>query len=335
MHILFYILGLSVTLLGVVDLIWTTLWVDGGAGPVSKRTARWTWTAVKRISGDKDGLFNIVGPLILIFTILSWVLLIWLGSALFFAGDPDSIIQTTFEGPVRWYERLYFTGFTLFTLGVGDYSPRPGFWQIVTAVNSGMGILLLTLGASYVISVIGAVVNKRALARTISGLGNSSTEIIKRAWNGENFYQLDQILMSISSQITQLTQQHQAYPLLHYYHCHQPADSSAVSISILDDVLTLMLSGMEGSDKINKALVYEARSSIGTYLETMTSAFIKEADETPPPPVIAELEGKELPLVTDDVFFERIENISKRRRQLLGAVHADNHSWPRQDRQNS
>lgn len=328
MEIVFFISGLGVTLLAMVDLIWTTLWIDGGAGPISKRIARITWFVTKKISKNGKGLFNLVGPLILVFTLVGWVLLLWAGLTLLFSGDPESIVKTTFDGPVMWSERVYFTGFSLFTLGVGDYSPKPGFWQIVTAVSSGMGILFLTLGASYTISVISAVVKKRAVARTISGLGVNSEEIIEKAWNGKNFYQLDLFLMNVSSQITELTQQHQAYPLLHYYHSEKPEESSAVGIAILDDMLSILHFGLNDRGTVNITLLNEARSSIGTYLETMTSAFIKESSSVPSIPDLNSLDQLNVPLVSEETFTDQMERISKRRKQLLGAVEADNHKWP-------
>lgn len=328
MSVLFYISGFMLVLLATIDLIWTTLWVDGGAGPLSKRLARGIWRLMKKISGGNKHIFSAVGPLILILTIASWAILMWIGLTLFFAGDPQSIVQTTFEGPITWYERFYFTGFTLFTLGVGDYSPKPGFWQIVTAFNSGMGILLLTLGASYVISVVGAVVEKRDFARTVTGLGLHSTEIVKLAWNDKDLYQLDLILMNVSSKITKLCQQHQAYPLLHFYHSKNEEESSAVAVAILDETLSIIEWGVTDKKVYNAVLIQEARASIDSFLGTLASAFIEEADTNPKKPILNELIALGMPTVSQASFEESLKEAASRRRKLLGAVEADDHSWP-------
>ena len=37
--ILLYVSGVALILFTITDMIWTTLWVDGGAGPMSKRIA--------------------------------------------------------------------------------------------------------------------------------------------------------------------------------------------------------------------------------------------------------------------------------------------------------
>lgn len=332
MSILYYLTGFSLVLLATVDLIWTTLWVDGGAGPLSKRLAKMTWSVFKKISRGNKHVFSVVGPLILTLTIASWAILMWVGLSVFFAGDPQSIVQTTFDGPITWYERFYFTGFTLFTLGVGDYSPQPGFWQIVTAFNSGMGIMLLTLGASYVISVIGAVVKKRAFARTVTGLGLESTEIIKLAWNDKDLFQLDLILMNVASKITDLCQQHQAYPLLHYYHCKKEEESSAVAVAILDDMLSIIEWGVTDKGVYNEVLIQEARASIDSFLDTLASAFIEEADTTPKNPILNELIALGIPTVTQATFEDYLDKAASRRRKLLGAVQADDHSWPSEDK---
>lgn len=331
MSVLYYVSGAAFILLAVTDLIWTTLWVDGGAGPVSRRLAKGTWRLVKWASKGNTHFFSVVGPLILVMTIATWAALMWVGLTLFFTGDPQSIIQTTFTGPIQWYERFYFTGFTLFTLGVGDYSPQPGFWQVVTAFSSGMGIMLLTLGASYIISVVGAVVNKRAFARTVTGLGLTSSDIVKLAWDGEDLHQLDLILMNLSSKITELCQQHQAYPLLYFYHSQKMVESSVVAVALLDETLSVIEWGVADVTLYNTVLVKGARSSIGSYLETLTSAFIEEAHTEPIEPDIHAVKSTGIPFVSEEVFKGRLAQAAPRRRKLLGAVQADCHSWPSND----
>lgn len=329
MSYLYYILGFSITLFALCDLIWTTLWVDGGAGPLSKRVAQLTWKITEKLTYRKKDYFTIVGPVILVVTLLTWVFFMWLGITLFYSGDPQSIINTQGGGPIMWYERMYFTGYTIFTLGLGDYSPQPGFWQIITAFSSGIGIMFLTLGASYVINVVGAVGQKRSFARSITGLGMSSEDILRSAWNGEDFHQMDLVLMNAASSISLLTQQHQAYPLLHYYHSKTPEEASTVGVAILDDLLTMLCFGLEDKDSVNTILVYESRSSIETYLETLTSAFVHPSEEEPVRPDIRKLGETSIPFVEQDEFTKQLDKLTMRRKKLLGAVKSDNHDWPK------
>ena len=328
MSYLLFILGFGLTACTIIDLIWTTLWVDGGAGPLSRRVARYTWKVIEGLTRKNNTILTLVGPVILVVTLLSWIFFMWAGLTILYSADPHSIIDTQSGGPIQWYERVYFTGYSIFTLGIGDYSPQPGFWQITTAVVSGVGILFLTLGASYVINVVNAVVNKRSFARSITGLGMSSEKILRSAWNGKDFHQLDLLLMNASSDISELTQQHQAYPLLHFYHTKTPEEASAIGLAILDDLLSLLHYGLKDKDSVNVILVQETRSSIETYLDTMTSVFIRPSEKEPNRPDITRLEGTGIPFVTEEAFSRDLDGIIARRRKLLGAVISDRHEWP-------
>ncbi|API88241.1 hypothetical protein BKP56_02515 [Marinilactibacillus sp. 15R] len=330
MRWIFYIIGFAIILLTIIDLVWTTLWVDGGAGPLSKRVAETLWKIFDKLGKKNSKFYDFTGPITLVSTLLSWSLMIWIGFALFFNGDVNSITNTSNpDAPVFWYERFYFTGFTLFTLGIGDYAPAIGFWQIVTTLNSAAGILFLTLCASYIISVVDAVVQKRSLATSITSLGIKSTDIIAKTWNGQDFHNIDLVLVDISSKISSLTQQHHAYPLLHFYHSRKADESASVAIASLEDTLTILLYGMKEENLANTLLIKSAKSSIGTYLESLTEAFVDAADEVPDVPDFSPLIKQELPLVSDHeleiIFKEHIEV----RKKLLGAVRVDHQKWPK------
>lgn len=329
MNWIFYVIGIVIIISTIVDLVWTTLWVDGGAGPLSKRLAETIWRTFNKLGKKNNTLYDFVGPITLVSTLLLWSLLIWIGFALFFSGDPASITNSSSpNAPILWYERFYFTGFSLFTLGVGDYSPKAGFWQIVTTLNSGVGILFLTLCASYIISVVDAVVQKRSLANSISSMGNSSTEVIESIWNGKDFHDIDLVLVDVSSKISFLTQQHHAYPLLHFYHSSKPQESASVAISILDDTLTVLQSGLKKENMTNQLLIKATKASIGTYLVTLTKAFVNPSEKSPNIPDYDSLKGKDLPMISEKEFKEMFANQTERRKKLKGAVHVDHHEWP-------
>nr|WP_249038834.1 ion channel [Haloterrigena salifodinae] len=59
-------------------------------------------------------------------------MLLWIGWTLVFASAKNAIIDTLNRGSISWSDRLYFTGYAIFTLGIGDVAPRTGRWQFVT-----------------------------------------------------------------------------------------------------------------------------------------------------------------------------------------------------------
>jgi len=79
-------------------------------------------------------------------------------------------------------------------------------------------MLFVTMGVSYVLSVLGAVSNKRSFASSVSGLGVDSETVVCSAWDGEDFDGLHLPLNSLASRLDTLADQHKSYPILHYYH---------------------------------------------------------------------------------------------------------------------
>lgn len=325
----FYLLGFSLTVFTIIDLMWTTLWVDGGAGWLTNKLTTAVWKIIKAL--DNRYIYNITGPLIMILTLFHWVLLLWIGVTIFFAGNPEALINTSTNEVISEWELFYYSGFTLFTLGIGDYTAQTLFFKIATALVSGLGMLLLTFGASYIISVISAVVEKRSFAGSVMGLGENSIELLKNAWNGKDFYQLDLILTDLNSKITQLTQQTQAFPLLQYYHNEDQEKASAVAIGVLDEVLTLLQYGLKDQSIINLTLVKATQSSIATYLNTVIARYgkqVKKVTDIPPPLDLTALKELNIPLVSQKKYSENIKKIEKRRNQISTIITIDHHKWP-------
>lgn len=329
MNELYLILGITVLFLVAVDLLWTTIWVDGGGGPLSRRMGKMCWFILRKISTKHFNILRLAGPVVLSLTLITWILLLWIGWTLVFSAEADSILLTPGKTPVTsWMEKIYYVGFTLFTLGIGDYIPKRGVWQLVTTIATGSGMLFITLSVSYVVSVLSGVVQKRSFAKNVTGQGQSWVSVVKQSWNGKDYHSVDFLLKDLSSQLSMLTQQHKAYPILHYYHTEKNSESSAVALAILDEALTVYEFGVDEEYKPNRVWLKEARSSVNDYLETLHKVFFKPADSTPPPMNLDPLRNEGMPVKTNPEFNIAVSNIMKRRERLLGLVEADAQQWP-------
>ncbi|WP_044022178.1 ion channel [Bacillus sp. SG-1] len=336
MNVLYLISGILVLALVIVDLLWTTIWVDGGGGPLSRRLGKGFWYTLRKISSDNSKILRLAGPMILSLTLIIWILLLWIGWTLVFSADVESILLSQNKNPITTVaERIYFVGFTLFTLGIGDYIPKRGFWQIVTTFATGTGMLFITLSVSYVVSVVSGVVQKRAFAKSITGLGNDWVTIVKNSWNGQDLHNIDLFMKDISSQLIVLTQQHKAYPILHYYHSQDKEQSSSVALALFDEVLTVYEFGVKDENKPNQVWIKEGRSSVTDYLDTLHAVFFKPAPSSPPPLDIKPLREEGLPVKSTQEFNIALSNLVTRREQLLGLVEQDAWDWPQDNKTNS
>lgn len=328
MNVGYFGVGTLLLVIGILDILWTTVWVEGGAGPITSRTMAWTWKSLRRVTSRDSKLLTLSGPLVLVLTLVTWILLLWIGWTFLFASADRAIIDTVDSRPVSWSELLYFTGYTVFTLGIGDFVPQGGLWQIATAVASASGLLFITLSVTYVLSVLGAVTQKHAFASAVSGLGTSSTEILERSWDGETFQGLDISLDAVANQLDTLTSNHLAYPVLHYFYTRDPERAPTINIAVLDDALTLLASGVTESDRPAKIILTASRESVHRYIDTIESAYVESATRSPPSPDITGLREAGIPTVSDEQFSEDIAKLDDRRRVLLGIIESDAREWP-------
>jgi len=326
------VLGVVLLAIAVLDLLWTTLWIEGGAGPLTSRLMATMWQVVRRVGRDRPRVRTLAGPAVLLAGLLAWIILLWGGWTLVFAGGEPALTDTLDRGPISWTDRFYFAGYTMFTLGNGDFVPKQGVWQVVTTLTAASGMLFVTLSVTYILSVLDAVTQKRSFASDVSGLGSNGAEIVWTSWNGDEFEGLDVSLDTISTELNALTSNHKAYPVLHYFYSHQPSQAPAHQIPALDEALTLLRFGVPERDRPPELLLQAAHVSVENYLETLHSAFITPADRTPPPPDFDSLRNAGIPTVSDEEFEESVAELETRRRTLLGLVESDARDWPSTDR---
>ncbi|MFW5972657.1 MAG: ion channel [Bacteroidota bacterium] len=327
------VLGTFLIGLTLLDALWTTVAPRGG-GPVTKRLARGMWSAGlaihRRSGGGAHGLLAVLGPLLLATALLGWVVGLWFGWAVIFSSDGASVVTSITREPASFVERIYFTGFVLFTLGTGDYVPVGGGWQVLSNVASLSGLVVVTLSVTYVLSVVTAVVAKRRLAGSIHSLGRSPEELVTRMWDGSGLSGLEQYLPALSSAIELHTQRHLAYPVLHYFHSADQRIALEPALAVLDDALLLLMEGLAPDVRPAPAIVLPARNTIESFLGTLRESFIREAPRAAPPPDLTALENAGIPTVSSESFVAAAAGASQRRKLLLGLVQDSGwgrHTW--------
>lgn len=324
-------LGVALLLVGIVDLLWTTLWVEEGAGPLTSRLTALTWGTIRRVGRDEPRVLAVAGPAILLVGLTTWIALLWGGWTFVLASAEPALIDTLDRGPISWVDRAYFAGYAVFTLGNGDFAPGTGVPQIVTVLASASGLLLITLSVTYVLSVLEAVTQKRSFASDVSGLGSDAAEVVRTGWNGSDFDGLGVSLNTVATELNTLTSNHKAYPVLHYFYSRQPRRAPASRIAVLDEALTLLRFGVAQGARPPELVLRPARSSVQNYLGTVGDSFVTSADRTPSPPRLGSLREAGIPVVPDEEFHASIAALEERRRALLGLVESDAREWPSPD----
>lgn len=328
MDLIYVVLGGVFLVSGVGDLLWTTLSVSGSAGPLTSTLMSSVWRGLRNIGSRRSNVLALSGPAILMLTLAMWLLLIWAGWTFLFAGGGETLLDTRNTGPISWAERIYFTGYTLFTLGNGDFTPQGGLWQIATALATASGMLFVTLSVSYVLSVLDAVSQKRAFASNVTGLGLQGETILDTAWDGDEFDGFDLQLTTFTSQLNTLTANHKAYPILHYYYSKDSEQAAVISIVALDEALTLLTYGVSKEHQPSTSITTNARSSVQSYLDTLSGTFTQSGTDTPPLPDLQRLRDAGIQTVSNAEFSDSLADLHERRRKLHGLVESDAREWP-------
>lgn len=318
---LVFVAGVLLVVATFVDSLWTTLWPEGAAGPLTSRLSTLVWRAARWLTGpDNDKLLSIAGPVILFGTMVSWVILVSLGWLVVFGSEAGSLLDVRTREPADLVGKIYFVLYSIFTLGNGDYVPNGKAYQLATAATVASGMSLITLAITYLLSVVSAVAHKRSFAGHISGFGQSPEEIVSTAWDGNGFSKLAPQLAQLTSDLGLLAEQHQAYPILHYYHPASRSKASAAAVMAFDEALTILEHAVVEEYRPETVELKPARQSVSSYLETLASAFIAPADHPPPPPDLSKLRAIGVPIVSDERYAEVLRSYSHRRRMLLGLL---------------
>ncbi len=328
MNYFVFILGVILLLITITDLINTSLSVRG-VGFMTKRLSKTIWTVLlalhKRTGARKPLEYG--GAFILVAILFNWLLLIWTSASLLFISQPDSLMNVESNSPTTIIDKIFYTGYTLSTLGLGDIEPDGSFWDILTAVLSFTGLILISIAITYLIPVVSAEIMKRRISVYITTLGCSTEDILLNYWNGENFRELEQPFISLTGTIILHAQNHKAYSVLHFFHSSDKKEAFALNLTNLDEALTMLLYVIPAAQQPSFNVLMGLRKAITSYLVTLPEAFIIPGDETPPLPELSALETKGIQLIKGETVDLAYEKIKSRRRLLLSLIKDDGWNW--------
>lgn len=327
----FALLGTLVISVALWDIIVTTL-TGRGAGPVSSWSAKWLWSGLLSVHGfsGSQRLLAGGGVAVVISSVLFWVLLLWAGWSLVFLASGGAIVAASTGQPADIWSTVYYAGFSLFTLGLGDYKPVGALWQVLTALCAANGLLAMTLAVTYLVPVLSAAAQKRQLAATVAALGATPSGLLRRNWNGHDFKGLGKPLSQLYPTILSLAQQHLAYPSLHYFHSIDPEASISVRLAALDETLRILDHAVRPEARPDKTALMLTRQAISLFLQVLESAHITAAAREPQAPSLESVPQEAL--LQEGIPMEAaLAEAAEHRRLMLGFVQNDGWSWDEVD----
>lgn len=247
------ILG-TIILLAVYFDIWATVLHPGIESPLSNRFHRAVWRAlciISKIVPRSDRLLYAGLPLLIGGLILLWLLLLGGGFALLYypwIGDPRAF-DTPPDVTGSWFDALYVSATTLFTLGYGDITPLNKTMRVLTVVEAGSGMATISFAVTYVLAVYPALSRLRiratALDAEVAG-HTSGIPMLRRyllsdgRWNSD----MDDRLREMALELLELTENHEAHPILYYSHPPRVEQSILRMLLTIQQLIGLLRYGL-------------------------------------------------------------------------------------------
>lgn len=269
-----------------------------------------------------------LGVVITLTVVFAWIVLLLAGWFLIFSA-PGAVVDATTAEPADGWSRLYFTGYTVFTLGIGDYVPGASVWQAAAVVATATGLTMVTLAITYLLSVTSSVTQRRTVAAQISALGSSPTDILQRAWNGADFDGLDTALQLLNGDVAELAQRHLAFPVLHYFHSPERETAVAPNIAVLDELLTILEHRVAPGHRLPTLTTFQMRNTITALLTRATpmNAQLGQSSDAPSIPSCGGLQRAGVPFADDADWHAGVGELASRREKLRDFLRLDGWEW--------
>ena len=257
------VLGLFIIAVIFLDFFHTTL-SGNGFGVLSGLTNRLLNRVILLNKDRKIFLFS--GMIHLLVTAILWLGLLFLGAFIIFSSGEDMVVNGTSLLPANYTQRFYYTGYVLSTLGIGDFVPGNSTSRILTAILSFSGFILITIGLTYLLSVVQAVLKKKELAFYLSTLG----EDIEKMYN---FFKKEENLDTLMSDATNLRQKifenassYLSFPIVDYFLTRDSNSALIVQMAVLYEVLMVLKKDWD-PDSIQFAKINGIIQAIEKYLD--------------------------------------------------------------------
>lgn len=321
-------MGLLIVAIVMIDVFWSTLSTNG-AGPISDEVTSLIWRIFRMIHRRRQShnLLKLSSVIILVMVFGMWILLLWTGWTVIFISSADAVLVQETQEPAAIRERIYFVGMTLFTLGTGDLVAGGSGWRLMMSIAAFNGLLFTTLVITYLLPVVSAAVDRRQLALSIWGLGESAEQILVNGWNDGSFQQLEDQLHAISMLLLLHAERHLAYPVLQYFHASDPRADLSPRIATLDDATSLLEFCVSPDARLTPSSVRSMRQALDCYFRRVAKQHIYRADEPPPLPDFDRLRKAEIPLCDDETMRAGFLQNEDRRRLSYGLLRGDAWHW--------
>jgi hypothetical protein len=214
---------------------------------------------VKRLHDPRkrESAFSYYGPMSLIFLLVVWAGAMVFGFALIFYSLGSPFNDATQKPGLR--SDLYVSGTTIFTLGLGDVTPRSAFAREVIILEAGIGLGFLAVVMGYFPVLYGAFSRREvsiSLLDARAGSPPTAAELLRRHSYPGGEAALALLLSEWERWSAELLESHISYPLLCYFRSQHSNQSWISALTSILDTSALLIAGVRGHEARQAQLTF-------------------------------------------------------------------------------
>lgn len=252
MKFLFQIVGAGLVILSLLDIYLTVLFPRLGSSVLSLRLGKGMWRIFRFIARilplKNEKLLSHSGPILIVVTVVMWVCLLIFGFALIVWTDLGWAVQSS-DGKTEtdFITALYYSGFSLTTLGTGDLTPETDTQRLVIILEAAIGFSIFTLTITYLLSIYSALMRRHTFALSLhhrSAGTADAAEILARLGASGELSGVQQDISHMARDLINLLESQHSYPALLYFRFHQDYYALPRVLLLAMDTATLIKSAL-------------------------------------------------------------------------------------------
>jgi hypothetical protein len=288
-------LGILLMLVALVDVFLTVLYARVNLGIVTFKIARVAWKffcwVSRPFARQRGRVLAFCGPIIVVLVLLTWALLLTLGTALIIHPKLGTSI-TANKGPTPrdFVSAMYAGGSSVSIVGSSDISPRTSAFRLFYLFNSFVGMSIISLTLTYLMQIYQALMRRNVLGlnfQLASAETGDAAELLAGLGPEGQFSGGHSSLAQLAMQLTQVKESHHFYPVLFYFRFQAPYYSVSRFALMALDTVTLIKSGLDdkqyGSLKESAAVAQLWRAAMMLVM-TLEETFLSEGKPQPAAP---------------------------------------------------
>ncbi len=230
--------GVWTSAAGILIVVWTLrevftdLFQPSGSGVLSSFLGR----KLFHLARHSRRVLSVAGPLSVVIVISSWAFLVTAGFAsMYWSSFPQSFTAAEQENrdvSGRSAAVLYFSLASLTTLATGQIAPSGAWVRFLAALESLIGISLVTASVTWIVLLYPALGRMRTLARRASVLVRAQKETGVDAISED----AQGLLGNLAESVIRARVDFIHFPLIYYFQADTEGASLAVSLSQLGDL---------------------------------------------------------------------------------------------------